>query len=951
MATVTGDAVFDAIAGFNAGGSGLALVNNGTTDTATTVVNAAGSITIGNSFRFITERFDINTGRGTGNADNLAIQQDNSSQTIITLDTGTTQQDDVILGDLSLSGQLVRAATGTAPYIFGSAGTPTGDITTGDAADGNNYEWSMVNPEPLTITGTQSNITLHLANLDPFNSQLQVNSVGNSTLQSPAVNAIFGRTPSDTADTQAVDGTLQATWGYADRFVHQLSPVGNGRTGSANYLSCYGLRTHYNVAPMLATETTNYQTVPPSASTRRQMLQTNANVQVWLVRPLNGTDPLESTDIIPIGYHSANFPGANADRLDNEIRVIIPHRLGFTDSTGATINDDVKVLYENRTGETNLEIRNAPATFNPTTIPTVLTDNELTITNSTTNGVWIMDAINVFVNRTTTALRQPLQNGNEVAGMNGDRTYILRSYRYDFPYQNNLGFGSVMTDAVTATQDIIPSTQDLQPFLNGRTPTSFPVAALTDWADFFPAIRIDFFDGTPDGAFPLTGAMNTITFPGDLTLTTQPDAHNYVGNDVTIRVADSTANVLTGDINHFILTGTADLAGTNIPDGITLDGGTWNNWTGNLNNVTFADGSNPTIQIDSDNITGWTTTGAATLVSATARTVDITQEQVNSGLIAGTNVTFNITVIPYTISFTHEADTNSNGGQLAVFHRPALTGSWSQVGNTRTATGANQVNVSIQSNATGTPGEYLVLWRPHSASYYTTVRRFDFTATLPPPNEATITVPKIVIPNVVLTSEANPATVTWQSADVSDDDDGNPGALHNEVIGTITGAHDVRLNGGQTQALLLEAYSDAAYLTTLTSNVDAIFGTDAFDTTVDIWDIIVPTSSASTSAQGRYVQLDTGDGTQQQLTALINSDADASSMTDFITADITGAETGTGQTIQFPAVQIFDNPQGISADQVRTALLTDLRTINTNAIIASVKPSAVQGAQGGNVQI
>ena len=702
---------------------------------------------------------------------------------------------------------------------------------------------------------------------------------------------------------------------------------------------------------MLANTTTDYQQIPPAASNRRQMLQTNANLQVWLVRPLNGTDPLESTDLIPIGYHSANFPGASTQRLDNEIRVIIPHRLGFTDSVGATINDDVKVFYENRTGETFLEIRNAPATFNPTTIPTLLTGNELTITNSTTNGVWIMDAINVFSGRTTTALRQPLQSGNEVAGMNGDRTFILRSYRYDFPYQNNLGFGSVMTDAVTATQDIIPSPQDLQPFLNGRTPTSFPVTALTDWADFFPAIRVDFFDGTPDGAFPSVGTGNTITFPGDLTLTTQPDAHNYVGNDVTIRVANSTTNTISGEITHFILTGTADLAGTNIPNGITLDGGTWNNFTGDLNNVTFANGSNPTIQIASDDITGWTTTGAATLVSTTARTVDITQEQVNSGLTAGTNVTFNITVIPYTIAFTHEADVSATGGQFAVFRRAALTGSWSQIGVTQPVTGSSQATVSIQSNVPEAQGEFLAIWRPENTNHYTTVRRFNFTTTLPSPDAATLTVPNVSIPNVVLTAETNPATVTWTSADVSDDNDGNPGATHNEVIGTITGANLTRLNGGQTQALMLEAYLSPAYMETLTSNVDAIFGTAAFDTTIDIWDLITPASSASTEAQGRYVQLTSRDGDQQQLTAITNTDASAGAITDFLTADLTGSETGTGRTIEFPAVQIFDNPQGISSDQVRTALITDLSTINTNVVVASVKPGAVQTAQGGNAPL
>ena len=939
MATVTGDAVFDAIVGFAAGGSGLTLVSNGTTDTdASTIVNANGSITIGNSFRFITERLDINTGRGTGNADNLAIQQDNGSQTIITLDTGTTQQDDVILGDLSLSGQLVRAATGTAPYIFGSAGTPTGDITTGDAADGNNYEWSMVNPEPLTITGTQSNITLHLANLDPFNSMLQVNSVGNSTLQSPAVNAIFGRTPSDTADIQAVDGTLQATWGYADRFVHQLSPVGNGNVGGANYLSCYGLRTHYNVAPMLANTTTDYQQIPPAASNRRQMLQTNANLQVWLVRPLNGTDPLESTDLIPIGYHSANFPGANTQRLDNEIRVIIPHRLGFTDSVGATINDDVKVFYENRTGETFLEIRNAPATFNPTTIPTLLTGNELTITNSTTNGVWIMDAINVFSGRTTTALRQPLQSGNEVAGMNGDRTYILRSYRYDFPYQNNLGFGSVMTDAVTATQDIIPSTQDLQPFLNGRTPTSFPVVALTDWADFFPAIRVDFFDGAPDGAFPLVGAVNTITFPGDLTLTTQPDAHNYAGNDVTIRVANSTTNTISGEITHFILAGTADMAGTNIPNGMMLDGGTWTNFAGDLNDMVFA--NDPTLNLVGDtDIRGWTTTGAFTFDASADRVIDIHHAQASDvtnldGLaIPADDVAARITVTAASGGRLHfdfpEEETRTRTLSIPnTFEGWVATATMASDGTisnitTYDYTGDHTADPAqpIQDTAfRGTTNVPIVVTAGARFSFNLQVVDFPGAAGL---TQDFFVLP-IIDPNYVAatTGATLPAGVNIGSTLVEDVSTGH--ARINITAAAQTAPPNPGWNTAETTLVFATCRNDRDYIMEiLEANGES--------------DWITITSDGTISLSGT-VTIDRG--------------------TETVIQYIQGVDFAAGSNVTIqqdsnncPTVIIYPDVGGITTTQVQQALRPDLSTINSNVVIASVKPGAVQTAQGGNVQI
>ena len=978
MATVTGDAVFDAIIGFAAGGSGLSLVNNGTTDTAQTVVNANASITIGNSFRFITERFDISTGRGTGNADNLALQQDNGSQTIITLDTGTTQQDDVILGDLSLSGQLVRAGTGTAPYIFGSSGTPGGDITTGDAADGNNYQWSMVNPEPLTITGTQSNITLHLANLDPFNSMLQVNSVGNSTLQSPAVNAVFGRTPSDTADTQAVDnGTpvggnqstidLRPDWGYADRFVHQLSPVGNGNVGGANYLSCYGLRTHYNVAPMLANTTTDYQQIPPAVSTRRQMLQTNANLQVWLVRPLNGTDPLESTDLIPIGYHQNHFPGANANRLDNEIRVIIPHRLGFTDSVGAAILDEVKVFYEPRpyipnadpdlidTGDFNgdpndqvnpgvniLEIRNAPATFNPTTIPTLLAGNELTITNSTTNGVWIMDAVNVFEGRTSAALRTPLSEGNEVAGMNGDRTFILRSFRYDFPYQNNLGFGSVMTDAVTAGQDIISTTQDLQPYLNGRTAASTLGSGITDWADIFPAIRIDFFDGTPEGPFPLTGSGNTISFPGDLTLTSAAVADDYTGDDVTVRVADNTTLVLTGDITTFILAGTADLSETNIPAGITLDGGTWSNFTGILTNVTAA--NTPILDIgnstDDLDITAWTVTGDYTFASSVNRVVELAHAQ--AGQITNLDgetippVTQAEDVVVGNITFRFPAEEARTRrlvvpsdfvGRIATAILNTSTGNYTNV---------TVFDYTVDPHPTA-PEVDDILTRGNSDLSYivvtTGVGHVFNRQTIGFDNDPGTTIPFDVLP----LADVNYSSVI-SSLDVPVDyairdilvEDGGTGIATVNIVGAQQAEANTTTPGwatGLTARVFAECRNDADYIREI---LQAGGNSD--------WITLTPSGTVTLTGT---IRLDGTTGTGIQFIQGIDWNNNNANTDVQIILD--GNDC--------PTVIVYPNVDGITTTQVQQTLRPDLTALNTNIIQASVKPAAVQAAQGGNLPL
>ena len=120
---------------------------------------------------------------------------------------------------------------------------------------------------------------------------------------------------------------------------------------------------------------------------------------------------------------------------------------------------------------------------------------------------------------------------------------------------------------------------------------------------------------------------------------------------------------------------------------------------------------------------------------------------------------------------------------------------------------------------------------------------------------------------------------------------------------------------------MLSAYTDENYYETLRTHIDLLRVDD---------DIIIPSSSASTEADGQFIQLDTADGNQQQITALVNTDLNGDSMIGTLQAIIAGTEDGTGTTISFPAVQIFDNPEGITTGQVRTALSGDFNTITTN---------------------
>ena len=337
-------------------------------------------------------------------------------------------------------------------------------------------------------------------------------------------------------------------------------------------------------------------------------------------------------------------------------------------------------------------------------------------------------------------------------------------------------------------------------------------------------------------------------------------------------------------------------------------------------------------------------------------------------------------VTPFAFEFRNQAlfDTDGTGidGFLAIRRRRHPLEAWEEVpaypgvvivrdGDSRTLTVANEPQADSER-------QYLLIWRPIDVRYETSFQVFDLTGVNFPTTQAAepYTINATRIPDVLLpagleeagyldTSEtpdtegyvisttgataAEIARVTWRLGAVSATEGGDGGM---EIVGTITGTNLSALNGASTQLLMRTAYLDQDYIDLL---VDRGLDTD----------IITVSSDITTLADGQYVQLTTGDGTQQQITGLEPRDLDGDGRTDLVNnlqAVISGTIDGVpdasaGNVISFPAVNIIDNPEGISAAQVRNSLINDLQAINSNVVVSSVKPAAVQTAQGGNVQI
>ena len=292
-----------------------------------------------------------------------------------------------------------------------------------------------------------------------------------------------------------------------------------------------------------------------------------------------------------------------------------------------------------------------------------------------------------------------------------------------------------------------------------------------------------------------------------------------------------------------------------------------------------------------------------------------------------------IFVYPVDSDTTFTTDPSPDGGNFVVFSRTLPTDSW--VAGTPVAVAANTAGSIVINNAVG---EYLAVWKPSNATTYTSMRHEVFAAisvTDPPPfNVSTDNIPMEVISmDTVPTNVLDGTTNSIWSMPTTGVFDGQllleivntDGEL--DVVGPPVTTSKPRLNGGQTQTLLRSGLATQAYFNFIVENTNNLVPIDVteFDTSVNFIRALTP---SSTRVNGDYLELNTKDGTQQKVTAIEN--ISATPMTGKISATIDATTTtvlpGTPTTsIEFDAVDIANNPMGISASAVRDAVreLTD----------------------------
>ena len=540
-----------------------------------------------------------------------------------------------------------------------------------------------------------------------------------------------------------------------------------------------------------------------------------------------------------------------------------------------------------------------------------------------------------------------------------DRTFRL----FDFATQVNTFDGTTLTEnfgremTITAADRGIPMAdltwtnthEIIEPedtFLNGRD-ASYAPTDVTDGRDIYPALKAAAYRNERNQAnnrLPVVPTADGIRYFNNVGFN-----HNAAGVDVTgvLQIPLGPDADFMNQTHDF-----RDAAGSDVEvdwfstdtiRNITISGGNHINFPDDVIQGTFT--NDPTIEFGfaEFDLRGWTgttgrftparlsttTIGTPVLLVTTAQAseffgLDLPEQATNNDdRTTFTNVIIRVpAATAHTLTFTNIP--HANGGWFTVFRNTGTSDSptWTELAGVthRVGPGAT-ANVTVLSTDTGAASQYLMLWRPEAFNHYTTRQFVDYSGANFPSVDTTATAQLIEIPSVILADRTDadnqiPAnTVTWSTANIAaaQGGDGN-----SELIGTLVGTDgDDRLSNTQTQVMMMSAFEDVNYFNVYVSFINSL-----------TQDYILPVSIVETQADGEYVQLDTGDGTQQQVTSITNVDLDGNTMTATLQATISG--TNAGGTISFPAVQIYQNPDGISAEQVRDALSAMFSTTNTH---------------------
>ena len=499
--------------------------------------------------------------------------------------------------------------------------------------------------------------------------------------------------------------------------------------------------------------------------------------------------------------------------------------------------------------------------------------------------------------------------------------------------------------------------QSLAPWLNGRISTTALLQNLNSFDDVYATVRRVWYDEDAWNMFALDNTAGGVDYRRaevNFANAANTDA-SITGTALTVNFNTNTPTLTNGITNHDFDGVTANWNTVVPPSGMTIISGTHNqSWATDLDGVTFT--STPTINFAANaDISGWITNGNAVLEATTPVTVTIRLSQ-EGVLTAGPSGNVTLNVQPgETIRLNVP---NSFDGLLAVAYREnglEGTGAWTIA--TDLTGGATPTVNGIYSFEAGSPGSidinsiHAAFQGNNRAVVFTCGAGFRLTRQqiqVPAAEDGRVT-DFFVVPTIDQNYANDIATIIAGLPTGLDrtgllvEQDGNASTGTLEI--NFTGASPAPWDTITTTRVLAYARNDEDYL------VELIQGD------ISRANEFIQINGAGASELRGTVLVESGDTQQQIIQGLTLGDgSEVTNISSFMIS-----ESGIDYT--FPQVVIRPSAAGITEAQIRDAmdesatgvtvsgLTGNLQQLNDNVRVSSVKPAAVQDAQGSTADL
>ena len=308
----------------------------------------------------------------------------------------------------------------------------------------------------------------------------------------------------------------------------------------------------------------------------------------------------------------------------------------------------------------------------------------------------------------------------------------------------------------------------------------------------------------------------------------------------------------------------------------------------------------------------------------------------------------NVTLVTPTIVSTYTNVGNAAGGNFALFSRTSGSAPWTQVGSTLRNSTSAILEITVDNAAL----EYLSLWKPRTTDTYTQATYYNHSSTQAPTQSLPYRAATREIPAEILSTAGVPTgssvwtdIVNWAAGS---------GDTAGQLVGTFRATNEVVLGNGETQVAFRQAFLTDAYFDIIVADVQTaspkLLPSTLIADEAGRADYITVLTKLTTRANGDFVELLSFDGKQQNITAVENSSD--TPMSGILSAVLMG-ETAGGDEIEFDAVDIADNPAGISEAEVVSAVSAALGVVKANqqVLLTATQRGSVKAATytAGNI--